>query len=264
MTFMPPFMAPFISFMYPFMHRFMYPLMYLFIHFSCISCIPYLRLSSIAFLSLSPAFTHLFPSDGACFFGTASLSLLPHKCSYCLIWNAQYTERFYSICKYSARNTISLICLFKEMGVNPDLIFGPRDGTGWACASPNGKFAFDVELCDGVPMEALLHSKSLERRGIEFQALPIHEAVRLIAAAGGRSVLKLSLLLHFVAETICSSLSHLAISSYAAISYAAPCFIGCSSLSCSLRIRIVSEILTWIQVLAHPPTLGSKWYFYCY
>ena len=80
-------------------------------------------------------------------------------------------------------------------GVNIDLVFGPRSGSGHAVLTATGTVLYDADAKNsdgawkgGVRLEALMHSATLGRRGIAFKPLPILEAIRLIANAGGRAV----------------------------------------------------------------------------
>lgn len=80
--------------------------------------------------------------------------------------------------------------LIQRFGIRDDLIFGPRSGDGSALLLANGDVVFeDKQNKSGQRVEALLHSATLERRGIAFEPLPIVHAIRLITAAGGRAVL---------------------------------------------------------------------------
>jgi len=76
-------------------------------------------------------------------------------------------------------------------GVNMDLVFGPRSGSGRGVLTADGKVFFDSDADgkDGVKLEALMHSATLGRREILFNPLPIVDAIRLIQAAGGRAVI---------------------------------------------------------------------------
>lgn len=80
--------------------------------------------------------------------------------------------------------------LGSEKGVNMDLVFGPRSGSGRGVLTSDGQVFFDGDAVgkDGVKLEALMHSATLGRRDILFNPLPIAEAITLIKAAGGRAV----------------------------------------------------------------------------
>lgn len=73
------------------------------------------------------------------------------------------------------------------LGVREAMIFGPRDGDGRGVLQSDGTAVFDA-AAKGIAFEALLHSKTLERREIAFRPLDAAEAVQLIAQAGGRAV----------------------------------------------------------------------------
>lgn len=73
-------------------------------------------------------------------------------------------------------------------GVREKMIFGPRDGDGRGVSQPDGSVVFDAGA-QGMAFEALLHSKTLERRDIAFKPLDAEKAVTLISRAGGRAVI---------------------------------------------------------------------------
>jgi hypothetical protein len=90
--------------------------------------------------------------------------------------------------------------LLEVVGVRDDLVFGPRDGDGWATLSlASGAVAYtgaaagaantNTNTNDSLRLEALMHSATLARRDIAFAPLPMSDAVALINAAGGRAVI---------------------------------------------------------------------------
>jgi len=80
--------------------------------------------------------------------------------------------------------------LIKVANCRPDLVFGPRSGTGKGVVTADGVVLWDEEAegKEGEEVEGLLHSATLARRGITFKPLPISEAITLINLAGGVAV----------------------------------------------------------------------------